>query len=52
MFNISGCMDVDSILKLDEALAINMKKHDALWCMGKAQTSYAFLAPNKDKAKF
>lgn len=30
---------------------INPKKHDALWCLGNAYTSHAFLNPNQDEAR-
>ncbi|KAI3713281.1 hypothetical protein L1987_71855 [Smallanthus sonchifolius] len=47
----SKSMIKDAISKLDEALSIDSKKHDALWYMGNAQTSYAFITPDKDEAK-
>ncbi|XP_076896536.1 mitochondrial import receptor subunit TOM20-like [Bidens hawaiensis] len=47
----SKSMIKEAISKLDEALSIDPKKHDALWCMANAQTSYAFLTPDKDEAK-
>ncbi|CAK9143305.1 unnamed protein product [Ilex paraguariensis] len=44
-------MILDAISKLKEALLVNPKKHDVIWCLGNAHTSYAFLTPDQDEAK-
>ncbi|CAM8959060.1 hypothetical protein QQ045_005338 [Rhodiola kirilowii] len=47
----SKSMIGDAISKLDEALMVNPKKHETLWCLGNAHTSSAFLTPDEDEAK-
>ncbi|KAK7271115.1 hypothetical protein RJT34_26752 [Clitoria ternatea] len=44
-------MTQEAVSKLEEALVVNPKKHDTLWCLGNAYTSQAFLIPDQDEAR-
>jgi hypothetical protein len=42
---------VEAITKFEEALLIDPKKDEAVWCIGNAYTSFAFLTPDETEAK-
>ncbi|CAH8388408.1 unnamed protein product [Eruca vesicaria subsp. sativa] len=42
----------EAITKLEEALLIEPKKHPAIWCLGNAYTTLAFLTPEETEAKY
>lgn len=41
----------EAVSRLEEALEVNPKKHDTLWCLGNAHTQHAFLSADQDMAK-
>ena len=42
---------LDAVSKLDEALAINPAKHEAMWGLGNVYTTQGFLNPDHDEAQ-
>lgn len=49
--NESKKMLKDAVSKLDEALAINPAKHEAMWGLGNVYTTQGFLNPDHDEAQ-
>nr|XP_043624879.1 mitochondrial import receptor subunit TOM20-like [Erigeron canadensis] len=49
--NESKKMLKDAVSKLEEALAINPAKHEALWCLGSVLTANGFLISEHEEAR-
>ncbi|XP_027351174.1 mitochondrial import receptor subunit TOM20-like [Abrus precatorius] len=50
-FPESKKMIQEAVSKLEQALLVNPRKHDTLWCLGNAHTANAFLIPDLEEAK-